>query len=54
MRVNTISTNDIRIDALTRLRSILRNRLDQQVITESDLNEATFNHPNIRGADYYH
>lgn len=53
-RLLAISTNDIRIDALTRLRSILRNRLDQQVITESDLNEATFNHPNVRGADYYH
>lgn len=53
-RLLAISINDIRFDALTRLRSILRNRLDQQAISESDLNEATFNHPNVRGADYYH
>jgi hypothetical protein len=53
-RLIIISSNKISIKSMASLRSILRNRLDQQVITTSDVQEATFDHPNVRGAKYYH
>lgn len=53
-RLMIISSNKISIKSMASLRSILRNRLDQQVITTSDVQEATFDHPNVRGAKYYH
>lgn len=53
-RVNRACERALGIGAqrLTSLKSILRNRLDEQQITISQL-EARFPHDNVRGADYY-
>ncbi len=45
---------DIGASSLTSLRSILRTGLDQQRVPDTDHQEATFSHPNVRGPHYYH
>lgn len=45
---------DIGAQALSSVRSILRNRLDQVPAAHNDLQEASFDHPNVRGSTYYH
>lgn len=46
--------NAIGATSLSSLRSILRKGLDQQSTTESEGQEANFDHSNLRGATYYH
>ena len=41
-------------NSITSVRSILRTGLDQQGAPDEELKEATFDHPNVRGSDYYH
>lgn len=36
------------------LRSILKNNLDRQAASNAAVQEAAFEHDNIRGSDYYH
>lgn len=45
---------DIGAQTLSSLRSILRNHLDQVPAARNDHQEASFDHPNVRGATYYH
>ena len=45
---------DIGATETRNLRSILKNKLDQQVVNAPTMQEASFEHDNIRGADYYH
>lgn len=45
---------EINAHSLSSIRSILRNRLDQQPIAGHETLEASFEHPNVRGAKYYH
>lgn len=45
---------EIGASSLNSVRSILRNRLDQQTNPNSAHKEAAFDHTNVRGADYYH
>lgn len=49
-----VRANEIGANSLSSIRSILRTKLDQQVGPDSTHQEATFHHPNVRGADYYH
>ena len=55
-RLNKACETAMRIGAtsLNSLRSILKNGLDSKPILMDEHTEASFNHPNIRGADYYH
>jgi len=53
-RLMSIAPSQINTSSTTRLRSILSNRLDQQPVSNNDVLEASFEHSNIRGADYYH
>ena len=55
-RLNKACGTAMRIGAtsLNSLRSILKNGLDNKPIVIDEHTEASFNHPNIRGADYYH
>ncbi len=46
--------NAIGATLLSSLRSILRKGLDKQGATDLEHQEATFDHPNVRGSDYYH
>lgn len=41
-------------NSITSVRSILRTGLDQQGAPDETHQEATFDHPNVRGSDYYH
>ena len=45
---------DIGASSLTSVRSILSTGLDRQKAPESDIQEATFHHANVRGSGYYH
>lgn len=45
---------EIEADSISSVRSILRTRLDQQAQPESGIQEAAFEHCNVRGSDYYH
>jgi len=45
---------EIGANSLSSVRSILRNKLDQQTNPNSAQTEAAFHHANVRGADYYH
>ena len=45
---------DIGATETRNLRSILKSKLDQQVVNQPTTQEANFEHDNIRGADYYH
>ena len=45
---------EIGATSLANIRSILRNNLDQQSAAVGDIQEASFEHPNVRGSDYYH
>ena len=45
---------EIAATSTTSLRSILKNGLDQQPAEKTKLQEAAFEHPNVRGSDYYH
>ena len=45
---------DIGASSLTSVRSILNTGLDRQRPPEADFQEATFDHPNVRGSGYYH
>ncbi len=55
-RLNAACCRAIEIGAqsLSSIRSILRNSLDQQPTAVDDIQEASFEHPNVRGAEYYH
>lgn len=55
-RLNAACARALEIGAekIGSVRSILRNRLDQQVNPGTNHQEATFDHANVRGADYYH
>ncbi len=55
-RLNAACARAIEIGAtsLTNIRSILCNNLDQQSAATGDIQEASFEHPNVRGSDYYH
>lgn len=46
--------NEIGADRISSVRSILRNKLDQQINPDTTHQEAAFDHANVRGADYYH
>ncbi len=46
--------NEIGATSLSSIRSILKNNLDQQPADKSKHQEATFEHVNVRGSDYYH
>lgn len=41
-------------NSLSSVRSILRTGLDQQQRPDAEPQEAAFDHPNVRGSDYYH
>lgn len=41
-------------NSLSSVRSILRTGLDQQRTPDSEPQEAAFDHPNVRGSNYYH
>lgn len=45
---------EISAHSLNSVRSILRNHLDQQPTAGDEIQEASFEHPNVRGAKYYH
>jgi transposase len=45
---------EIEAASMSSVRSILRTRMDQQVRPESGIQEAAFEHSNVRGSDYYH
>lgn len=45
---------EIGAQALSSVRSILRNHLDQLPTANNDHQEASFDHPNVRGSTYYH
>jgi transposase len=45
---------EIEAASISSVRSILRTRLDQQARPELGVQEASFEHGNVRGADYYH
>jgi len=55
-RLNAACARAIEIEAesMGSVRSILRTGLDQQKPADSGIQEATFEHGNVRGADYYH
>jgi hypothetical protein len=53
-RLLSIAHDQINTHSITRLRSILSNRLDQQPLSNNEVLEVKFEHSNIRGADYYH
>jgi hypothetical protein len=40
-------------EQVSRIRSILKSKLDLRKTAESDVKEADFPHPNVRGSDYY-
>jgi transposase len=44
---------EIGATSLSNIRSILQNRLDLQPVLSSGIQEASFDHPNVRGSDYY-
>jgi hypothetical protein len=44
---------EIGAPSLSSVRSILRNNLDRQPAESQDRREANFEHPNLRGSDYY-
>ena len=54
-RLNMACHRAIEIGApsLSSVRSILRNNLDRQPAESQDRREANFEHPNLRGSDYY-
>ncbi len=41
-------------NSLSSVRSILRTGLDQQLAPDAEPQEAAFDHPNVRGSNYYH
>ena len=45
---------EISATALSSIRSILNNGLDKQPVETTKLQEAAFEHPNVRGSTYYH
>ena len=45
---------EIEAYSISSVRSILRTRLDQQARPESGIQEAAFEHCNVRGSGYYH
>ncbi len=45
---------EIGANSMASVRSILRNGLDRQAATETSQQEAAFDHPNVRGPNYYH
>lgn len=49
-----LRANNIGANALTSVRSILKTGLDQQAAAEASQQEAAFDHPNVRGSNYYH
>lgn len=55
-RLNAACQRGLEINArsTSSIRSILNNRLDQQPTETTMHHEAAFEHPNIRGSDYYH
>lgn len=54
-RLNMACSRAMEIGApsLSSIRSILRNNLDRQPAESQDRREADFEHPNLRGSDYY-
>lgn len=40
-------------EQVSRIRSILKSKLDLRTTSESEVKEADFPHPNVRGSDYY-
>ncbi len=55
-RLNVACQRGIEIAATSpsSIRSILKNGLDKQPSEKTRLQEAAFEHPNVRGSDYYH
>lgn len=55
-RLNAACQRGLKINAcsMSSIRSILNNGLDQQPTETTMHQEAAFEHPNIRGSDYYH
>jgi transposase len=55
-RLNAACQRGIEISAtaLSSIRSILKNGLDKQPAETTKLQEAAFDHPNVRGSNYYH
>lgn len=55
-RLNAACQRGIEIAATSpsSIRSILKNGLDKQPSEKTRLQEAAFEHPNVRGSDYYH
>lgn len=55
-RLNAACQRGIEISAtaLSSIRSILNNGLDKQSAETTKLQEAAFDHPNVRGSNYYH
>jgi len=55
-RLNAACQRGLEINAssMSSIRSILNNGLDQQPTETTTLQEAAFEHPNVRGSNYYH
>ena len=45
---------EIGVNSISSVRSILRTGIDQQTSTDASHQEASFDHPNVRGPNYYH
>ena len=54
LRLLTIGNYQVSDQSFERLRSILKTKLDQVPLDNSEITEASFTHSNIRGSDYYH
>lgn len=54
LRLLNISNYQVNNQSLESLRSILKSKLDQVPLDNSEVTEANFTHLNIRGSDYYH
>ena len=54
LRLLNILNYKVNNQSFEKLRSILKSKLDQVPLDDSEVTEASFTHPNIRGSDYYH